>query len=317
VSPTSWRLGSTGAQSVRVRAGDAAPFTFSAAASSPPAGAFRIEVRYAAGTNPTATQRAAFDAAAARWSQIVLAGGAPYQIYEDAGCGDIRGETVDGVVITADLKPIDGSGNILGSAGPCILRDADYLPAQGYMQFDTDDLAMLETRGALQPVILHEMAHVLGFGTLWDVLAMGGRTSGYLLRTPPEDPTFVGTASRFALFGLAGPSFTGFGSVPVENTGAPGTAFAHWRESTFAQELMTGWLNPGSNPLSALTIAQFRDLGYTVNDALGEDYSFAAAIQAQVQASGPIQLTEGKLMMPVLVINRAGRLVRTIQRIYK
>jgi hypothetical protein len=55
-------------------------------------------------------------------------------VYEDAGCGNIRGETVDGVVIHAKLDSIDGAGQVLGQAGPCILRDADLLPAQGIMQ---------------------------------------------------------------------------------------------------------------------------------------------------------------------------------------
>jgi hypothetical protein len=234
----------------------------------------------------------------------------PYPVYEDAGCGDIRGETVDGVVIHAKVNSIDGAGAVLGQAGPCITRDADLLPAQGIMQFDTADLAALERRGQLEQVILHEMAHVLGFGTLWNFGP--GIRPDYLMATPPEDPTFTGPASRFALFGLAGAGFMGSGAVPVENTGSPGTRLAHWREATFGQELMTGWLNGGINPLSALTLAQFRDLGYEVNDALSDTYSFAAAIQAQVAA--PLQLIERGLTSPLMVINRAGRMVRTIKR---
>jgi hypothetical protein len=190
------------------------------------------------------------------------------------------------------------------------LRDADLLPAQGIMQFDTADLAALELRGQPEQMILHEMAHVLGFGTLWNFGA--GIRPDYLLATPAEDPTVTGPASRFALFGLAGAGFAGTGAVPVENTGSPGTRLAHWREATFGQELMTGWPNGGINPLSALTLAQFRDLGYEVNDALSETCSFAAAIQAQLAA--PIQLIERGLTSPLMVINRAGRRVRTTKR---
>lgn len=83
------------------------------------------------------------------------------------------------------------------------------------------------------------------------------------------------------------------------------------REATFGQEV-TGWLNGGINPLSALTLAQFRDLGYKVNDALGDAYSFAAAIQAQVAA--PLQLIERGLTSPLIVINGSGRMVRTMKR---
>ena len=36
------------------------------------------------------------------------------------------------------------------------------------MQFDTADLAEMEADGSLVRVIIHEMGHVLGFGTIWD-----------------------------------------------------------------------------------------------------------------------------------------------------
>jgi leishmanolysin len=316
-SPTSWRLGASGTQSVSASVSGAAPVSFTAAASAPPAGSFHIEVRYDSGTTPTDAQRAAFDLAAAQWSQIILRGGAPYPVHEVVDeCGDIRGETVDGLVITAALTPIDGAGKVLGSAGPCILRDEDYLPAQGLMQFDTADLAMLESRGQLQVVILHEMGHVLGFGTIWEIAAGAGLpTNAFLLREPVEDPTFSGAASRIAMIGLAGATgFAGTG-VPVENTGGSGTAYAHWREATFGAELMTGWLDAGLNPLSALTIDQFRDLGYVVNDALGDSYSFVALVRAA--GTEPLPLIEGKLSMPLVVIDKTGHAVRTVPRVYR
>jgi len=43
--------------------------------------------------------------------------------------------------------------------------------------------------------------------------------------------------------------------VPVEAGGGPGTALAHWRESVMTNELMTGYINLGKNPLSLVTIA--------------------------------------------------------------
>jgi leishmanolysin len=316
-SPTSWRLGSSGTQSASATIGGEALISFTAAAAAPPASSFHIEVRYAAGTTPTAAQRAAFDAAASRWSRIILRGGAPYPVHEVVqGCGDISGETVDGVVIIAALDSLDGAGKILGSAGPCILRDADYLPAQGSMQFDTADLAMLEARGQLDAVILHEMAHVLGFGTIWEIYAGAGfPANAFLVRADTSNPVFTGPASLAAMFGLAGAVGFGGTAVPVEATGGSGTAFSHWREATFGAELMTGWINPGTDPLSALTIAQFRDLGYVVNDALGDSYSFAALLQAAGQA--PLPLVEGQLTMPLIVIDRSGHKVRTVPRIYK
>ena len=65
---------------------------------------------------------------------------------------------------------IDGPGLILGQAGPCYFRGSGSFPnliSIGIMTFDTFDLAALSAQGELNDVILHEMGHVLGFGTLW------------------------------------------------------------------------------------------------------------------------------------------------------
>ena len=52
------------------------------------------------------------------------------------------------------------------------------------MQFDTADMAMMETGGMLQGVIMHEMGHVLGIGTLWQsqglVSGVGGANPVYV-----------------------------------------------------------------------------------------------------------------------------------------
>jgi hypothetical protein len=315
--PSSWRLGRSGTQSVTASSSGLAPVTFNASATAPPPSTFHIEVRYAANTTPTAAEKAAFDAAAARWSTLILRGGPPTTIQEsDMGCGDLMGQTLDGVVITAELTTIDGKGKILGSSAPCILRDQGYLPIQGYMQFDTADLAALETSGQLDEVILHEMAHVLGFGTIWEFNpGAGSPPNAFLLRTD-NDPAFTGAAALAALFGMSsGFGFSGKG-VPVEATGGAGTAFSHWRETTFGNELMTGFLGAsGSNPLSALTVEQFHDLGYVVNDALADGFSFAAMVQAFGVSSEPIALVEGTLPMPIVVVDRTGHEVRRIPRV--
>ena len=61
-------------------------------------------------------------------------------------------------------------------------------------------------------------------------------------------------------------------SVPVANTGGPGTADAHWRESVFDNELMTGYIDSGSNPLSAVTVGSLADIGYGVDLAASDPY---------------------------------------------
>ena len=46
-----------------------------------------------------------------------------------------------------------------------------------------------------------------------------------------------------------------------------GTAGVHWSEAVFGNELMTGYISGTPDPLSSLTIAALRDLGYSVIEA--------------------------------------------------
>ena len=60
--------------------------------------------------------------------------------------------------------------------------------------------------------------------------------------------------------------------VPVENRGGGGTRDSHWRETVFQQELMTGWVGEKPNPMSRLTIASLKDIGYVVDLTKAETY---------------------------------------------
>jgi hypothetical protein len=60
-------------------------------------------------------------------------------------------------------------------------------------------------------------------------------------------------------------------NVPVENTGGGGTALVHWRETTFGDELMTGYAT-GQNTISLVTILALRDLGYVVDPSKAEAF---------------------------------------------
>ena len=62
-------------------------------------------------------------------------------------------------------------------------------------------------------------------------------------------------------------------AVPVENTGGPGTKNSHWRDTVFRNELMTGFVGGAPNPLSRLTVASLKDLGYVVNLKKAEVYT--------------------------------------------
>src|SRR5690606_22430584 len=117
------------------------------------------------------------------------------------------------------IAPIDGPGRVLGQAGPRYARGVDGLPLSGIMYFDVDDLAFLDELELFEDVIVHEMGHVLGIGTLWNY----GRT---LNQGPVSDPYFAGKMAN-TFWNAEG----GTDMLPIENMGGPGTAGGHWRES--------------------------------------------------------------------------------------
>ena len=228
--------------------------------------AFVIDVRFRGGL--TNAQQAAFTTAAARWSRIITA---------DVPSVLVEGETVDDIVIDARGIAIDGRGGILGQAGPTQLRPGSFLPAAGVMEFDTADLATMEADGSLVNVITHEMGHVLGFGTNWDELGLrqGAGT---------VNPTFTGANAMREFATLSGGATTR--AVPLANVGGPGTRDAHWREAVFGNELMTGFLNDGPNPLSRLTIAAFADMGYTVSYASADRFVLPSPLELAILGVG-------------------------------
>jgi subtilisin-like proprotein convertase family protein len=228
--------------------------------------AYVIDVRFKGGL--TSAQQAAFVTAAARWSRIITA---------DVPSVIVEGETIDDIVIDADGVTIDGPGGILGQAGPTQLRPGSFIPAAGVMSFDLADLAMMEREGSLVSVITHEMGHVLGFGTNWDELGLrqGAGTS---------NPTFTGPIAMRELATLSGGSATR--AVPLANVGGPGTRDAHWREAVFGNELMTGFLNEGPNPLSRLTIAALQDMGYEVSFANADPYALPTPLELAILGVG-------------------------------
>jgi hypothetical protein len=75
---------------------------------------------------------------------------------------------------------------------------------------------------------------------------------------------------------VGGTGYTAGKKVPVENEqGGGGTRDSHWRESVFDNELMTGFLNAGANPLSVVTVESFADLGYVVDPTGADAYTLS------------------------------------------
>ncbi|MGB3800101.1 MAG: leishmanolysin-related zinc metalloendopeptidase [Lewinella sp.] len=228
----------------------------------PDRGRFNITLKFIVPV--TDEQEQVFNDAAGRWERIIIKDvpsftGTIPSAFE--GFPPAIDGTVDDILIEVALAPIDGAGGILGQAGPRFVRTEDNLTLSGVMFFDVADLAFLDELGLFEEVIIHEMGHVLGVGTLWN---FGGRS----LREFNSEglPYFDGRQAN-VFWNAEGGTY----ELPIEDQFGPGTQFSHWKEATLNNELMTGFLNLGENPLSRITAGSMRDLGYGAA-MVGESY---------------------------------------------
>lgn len=168
--------------------------------------------------------------------------------------------------ISARLGSIDGSGRILAQAGPTIgsvasLSSQFLYASVGEMTFDKPDI-----NGRSDPenidLIMHEMAHVIGFGTLWNFASGGIQYQNVYTNGTGQ---YIG---KYALQLYREIYDTSAEFVPVELDGGQGTADGHWDEkflgnAFLSDELLTGYLGSESF-VSDITLASFADIGYVV-----------------------------------------------------
>lgn len=244
---------------------------------------FDIVIRFPDNSIPDSAKGIFFDAAA-RWSEIII-GDLPDIAIANIGL-------IDDIVIDASTANLDGLGGILGQAMPVDLRPGSFLPATAVMEFDVPDLQADLAAGTLDEVVLHEMAHALGFGTIWQQL-------GLLQGAGTDDPRFLGPAATAEYRSIFNTTET---SVPVTGTSdskvtpggtvTPGTGSVdvHWREGIFRTELMTWFLDSGlPNPISRVTIASMQDLGYVVDLSAADPYSDPTPLIGSLPSSSTSQ----------------------------
>lgn len=281
--------------------------------------------------NGTASQDAVVREAARRWEAVVGRGAADLDYTGNpaaaGSCGEgspPAGDTVDDVRIYVTIDSIDGAGgpggNIVGQASPCevrllifqapggAVRDTIWREVvRGYVILDEHDVARMESRGLLPSVVTHEMAHVLGFGTLWDV--HGRLRNPSVPDKPNADTHFDGPLTIAAFEGAGGSGFTG-GKVPVENSGLEGSADGHWRESVFEEELMSAFLATGAQPLSAVTLESLYEIGYEIN--LREADGFGLSVGGPKPRGPAVRLFDDIARMQVRGLDGKGRVVTVI-----
>lgn len=202
-----------------------------------------------------------------RWQQVITAdGGSAVDIRPWFPQQDVATElptSVDDLYVSCNAITIDGPGRILGMAGPSVVRKSNgkVLPVGGIMKFDIDDIRLLSD-DEWKAVILHELGHVLGIGSMF---AKNGLHSGY-----STSDYYTGTFAQAEWQALC-PG----GRLPIETDGSVGTAGSHWDEDCLRGELMTGYLSPNAMQLSRVTIASLQDLGYGVDMNAADEYTRA------------------------------------------
>jgi hypothetical protein len=279
---------------------------------------YNVEVVFL--TPVTDNQRTAFLDAAARWSSIIVSGFAPDTVVAaPASCSDNTpaiDQAITSVLIYATIAPIDGPGQILGGASPCWVRLPGFTSLVGDMTFDVADMPQLEAMNLLKPVILHEMGHVLGFGTLWNcpnppIVGFNCPNPPLLIYGGTDSTHFVGTAANNYYTAAGGVAmFPSLLPVPVENTGGPGTQDGHWRETVMKAELMTGYVAAGASPLSSITIGSLFDKGYTVSYATADAYAVTAPPFGVPAIGAAVHLKEQVRTGPIRGVDRQGRITR-------
>ncbi|HUQ20423.1 MAG TPA: Ig-like domain-containing protein [Gemmatimonadaceae bacterium] len=302
--------------------------SFTAAATATVATGYQVDLRFF-GPTPSAEAAGAFTDAAARIRAAVIGdladvnlplstGNAGVNLEQCGVPGVVLNEVVDDVIIYATVTPIDGPGKILASAGPCFVRlasGASCVPPVpqcssftivGVMRFDVDDVNNLISTNRLGGVVLHEMMHVVGVGTLWSPKSLLSGKGG-------TDPRFVGQLGVSGCSEAGGVQTCATG-IPVENSGGAGTADSHWRESTFDTELMTGFAEATGVPvpMSNMTIQSLADEGYNVNSQAADPYTipFGAGLHANVMAAEQPAFDE--VLHPILGITAAGTIRKLI-----
>jgi hypothetical protein len=188
---------------------------------------------------------------------------------------------IDDAYICAEEKIMDGPGGVFAVGFPLYTRASDKInpltgekyrvTLTGHILFDTADLEDLMNSGEFDSVVLHEMAHALGAGTLWEENGLYTPGSGtYATGTHADD--------AWKSMGCSGP-------LPIELDFGGGTMDVHWDEECLKAEILTGVKAGASQPISNITIGSLEDIGYIVD--YGQADSFAIADLGVCGASCP------------------------------
>ncbi len=334
--------GTRGTATVTVTAGDPggleAASSFSVAVSTANIGSYDLDLISV--TPMTVSQAAAFRNAAEKWMRVLAdteLDDMPVTAGTPTGCWDLTSDrsvdSVDDLLLVVSVREIDGRSGTLAAAGSCRYRSESKLPWMGIIEFDEADLDVIEDDGGLEEVVLHEMAHTLGFSRhYWNRLdLLANPTIVWLFHTPGEDTHFTGPLAAAAFDEAGGTNYTDGDKVPVENCRGTGSGDSHWREFYWSEELrddgcvggetllggelMSPLYNRGVPArLSEITIQSLADMGYTVDLDQAESYSLPEpGAEREYDPDQLIPYGDDVLRGPITIHDRNGRIVGLIR----
>ncbi len=224
---------------------------------------FSIEVNFGLGTESlNETLRNAVQEAARTWENIISSTfDGSYTLTIDITGEDLGNSALAGA--TWDSGRFDLNGRFMPTTGIAIINTNSTI------------LSILTSNTSFfQDVMTHEFGHVLGIGSLWETeRSTSGSTLGRNLVNRSAGTYSANTYAGWYYGELLGTYAQT--AIPLTTGEGEGSDYSHWREQIFDSELMTHRAESTTTnmPLSQLTIASLRDLGYNVNYGAAEPYS--------------------------------------------
>ena len=286
----------------------------------PASSSFDIDLDFA--PNLGEPERQLVRSAADQWTAIVTGDLSEVPTTGSSDCAD-DSDVFTGLVddLRLHVAPLLALSNYGGLASIAGVREESGLPFRGRIRVRP----IGSHEGAAQSferTVLHEIGHALGFDTgVWQRRNLFHNPSRQL--GAGADTHFSGDHAVRAFNDAGGSGFSARSKVPLHNAGTSNSD-AHWAFG----ELMDV---SGTGPLSAITAAVFRDLGYEVDQTQAEEFDLPKAWQGSppsgtvprgVPFTGTFVAPGGDsnagrcevVAGPVRVVDRSGATVRVLDR---
>jgi hypothetical protein len=245
----------------------------------------KLDIQFSWDASTTQLERTKIEGSlefAARFWEDVLAGG-----------GTLLSGAILAIKITTEnlnLKTGAPDNLTLAYTAPTIGSDGQKLLIQGAnLTINRRRLGTIETT-SLNDLFIHEFTHALGFGTLWEPLKFRNADGSIRLIggvTADGSNLINRTTNRYSANSAAGWAYGELlrdagRATTVMQTAVPIEAgfAAHWDESIFQTESLTPVANSGTQPISVLTLAALKDLGWQVNFGKAQVYQLPTVASA-------------------------------------